>query len=416
MIKKLSDNRVTYGTRLSDRIWQDSNGQLICRDCIIARTGSYDYLESEVIENGDENKVVKVYRTDDQVFDATSIASFENKPLCNDHPSEDVTPDNYRELQCGFMRNIRRGHGELDNCLICDVIVTDPEVIELIKSGEKRELSLGYSTDIVSKDGKYFMTKIRGNHLALVDSGRAGCATIRDSASRFNKKTGGNRMFQKSKKKSFHLFDEDIIEVQELSEEPAVEDDDIDLGVPEDVAAEEVPAEEPVQDDAEGITLDALNAKMDVILDYLKKIAGETVADEAVEEVAGEEEIVPDEVADEDEIEEISEEEFTEDCGTTEMLETDSDEDVEEIEDCDVVEEDCDTVEDEDTTEEELLDADELLPEEKVTDKKTVTKKTKKDSKSVYSKFAGITDTAHNLQADIQKSFQSRYDRCANKI
>ena len=54
-----SSNRVTYGTKISDRIWKDNNNQLICRDCIIARTGFYDYLESDVVEGGDPNRLLK---------------------------------------------------------------------------------------------------------------------------------------------------------------------------------------------------------------------------------------------------------------------------------------------------------------------------------------------------------------------
>ena len=153
----IDSNRVTYGTKLTDRLWEDSNGQLICRDAIIARTGSYDYLESEILEDGDKNKIVKVFRTDDEVFDPVSIASFENKPFVDDHPQEDVSPENFRELSKGYMRDVRRGTGELSNCLICDIVVTDPETIEEIKSGRKRELSLGYDTRIINKDGKYIL-------------------------------------------------------------------------------------------------------------------------------------------------------------------------------------------------------------------------------------------------------------------
>ena len=44
-----------------------------------------------------------------------------------------------------------------------------------------RELSVGYTSDIEEKDGKYFMKNIRGNHVALCDAGRAGIAKIRDN-------------------------------------------------------------------------------------------------------------------------------------------------------------------------------------------------------------------------------------------
>ena len=192
---RIIDNRLTFGHKITPRIWEDNSGYLICYDCILARTGSYDYLESEIMQDGDPNKIVKVYRTPEEVFSPEAIASFENKPFCNEHPQDDVTPENYKDLMVGTIRNIRRGTGDLENCLVGDVIVFDPEVQELIKNGEKRELSLGYNTDIIhDQSGRYVMTNIRGNHLALVDSGRAGCATIRDSAKSLNKLGGQSGM------------------------------------------------------------------------------------------------------------------------------------------------------------------------------------------------------------------------------
>ena len=367
-----SSSRVTYGTKISDRIWKDNNNQLICRDCIIARTGFYDYLESDVVEGGDPNKIVKVYRSPEEVFDPVSIASFENKPFCNDHPDVDVTPENARELQCGFIRNVVRGKGDLSNCLMCDIIVTDPDVINLIETGEKRELSLGYDTNIVEKNGNYEMTNIRGNHLALVDSGRAGCATIRDNAIRFNKKSGGKEMFNKFNTKLYD-DDEDIIEVEEIKPEEAVE---------------EVPAEDcgtiPTQHDDDSL-VEVLN-KLDEILSLLKapKAEPETDADEDVKKV----EEAPQskvETADADEDLEKKEPETAE---GDQLL--DADEDIEEdVTSDDVVSED---------------DADEE-PSELVKNQ---------DSARAYSKFADSKSSKKlTVQDEITKIFQDRYNKSA---
>lgn len=340
---RITDNaRTTYGTRISPRIWKDNNGQLICRDCIIARTGTYDYLESEVIDGGDRNKVVKVYRTDDEVFNPVAIASFENKPFVNDHPEENVTIDNYKDLSKGYMINVRRGEKDLSNCLICDVVVTDPDVIDNILSGNKRELSLGYDTVIIEKDGKYYMTEIRGNHLALVDDGRAGCATIRDSASSINK-LGGDKM-----KSKVRLFDEDIYEVEEIKETDA---DEID---------ETLDIEEQVEHDDDTTTLAEIKAMLEEIKEMLT--AKTTQDDDVVEEVNGD--IAPDG-------DEITEEEIVEtgDCG------------------------------------DKLLDADEITEEEEFIERK-------KDSRSVYSRFAKPIADSNKTNANVvDKAFQDRYDR-----
>lgn len=351
-MRLVDSNRVTYGEKITDRIWLDTNKQLICRDCIIARTGSYDYLESEIIANGDKNKIVKVFRTDDEVFNPISIASFENKPFVDDHPQDDVAPDNVKHLSKGYMRDVRRGTGELSNCLLCDIVVTDPETIDDIVSGRKRELSLGYNTVIVKRNGEYEMTQIRGNHLALVTSGRAGCATIRDSAKELNR-TGGKEMSKTRRKVT--LFDEDIFEVEEIKED-------------NNVLLEEEAAEEPivVAEDNEPTIADCY-----AILKRLEELLTPKAEEEVIPEVLPEEPAL-----DEDPIEEEVEQEEVEDI-----------------------------VDNEDTTEGELLDADEILAE----------KETKaNDAKSVYSKFAKVTDTRSNIVRDeVTESFKNRYAQLA---
>lgn len=377
-MRLIDSNRVTYGTKLSEHIWEDNNGQLICRDAIIARTGSYDYLESEIIEGGDRNKIVKVFRTDDEVFDPVSIASFENKPFVDDHPQEDVSPENFRELSMGYMRDVRRGTGELSNCLICDIVVTDPDVIESIKSGEKRELSLGYDTHIVRKNGEYIMTKIRGNHLALVNSGRAGCATIRDSAQKLNK-AGGIDM----KKSRVTLFDEDIYEVEEIREE---DNDNVLLEETTDADEEVVAETVETTDDAEP----TLGEIKELLLQVLAKLDAPKadVQDEEGEPVKEGEEITDDIVEQEEGVQDEEE-------PVVEGVEDDEEE---------LVEDDEEAV-----AEEELLDADEISEDE------TEATKTK-DAKSVYSKFAKVGDTRSNvIKTEVQKSWQDRYNQMAKK-
>lgn len=170
-----------YGEQISNNLWRDNNGQLICENVILARTGYYDYRESELIEDGSPDKIVKVYRSPEEVFDPISMKSMNYKPLVDDHPEENVTPETVGYLQKGFMTNIRRGVGEFDGCLMADIVVTDPVVIDEILTKKKRDLSVGYTADIEEVNGQYIMKNIRGNHIALCEAGRAGVARIRDS-------------------------------------------------------------------------------------------------------------------------------------------------------------------------------------------------------------------------------------------
>ena len=375
---RFQDKRVTFGGKITNRIWKDNNGQLICYDCILSRTGYYDYLESDIIKDGDPTKIVKVFRTAEEVFDPESIASFENKPFCNDHPEEDVTTLNYKDLQVGYIRNIRRGEGDLSECLLGDVIVTDQDVIDLILSGEKRQLSLGYDSFIEKDDsGRYLMKKIRGNHLALVDEGRAGCATIRDRANSKKFLGGSQRM---DKKKSLfrtnraRLYDEDIIEVEEIDEDTTIieEETNDDYDIEETLDSDCGDLEELNDDESPEMDL---VARITALEERVSRLEGNATTDEDIDETEAEE--VTD--ADEEEIVEETEDEDT----------------VEEIEDEDDVEE----IEDEDLEEENALhDADEEIEETE-----EVTKKTDRAVKT-YSKFAGLKDSSKTKDAAIQKA------------
>lgn len=390
---RIIDNRLTFGHKITPRIWEDNSGYLICYDCILARTGSYDYLESEIMQGGDPNKIVKVYRTPEEVFSPEAIASFENKPFCNEHPQDDVTPENYKDLMVGTIRNIRRGTGNLENCLVGDVIVFDPEVQELIKSGEKRELSLGYNTDIIQdQSGRYVMTNIRGNHLALVDSGRAGCATIRDSAKSLNKLGGqdGMKNIRNGKKFKYKMLDEDVYEVVDAEPE-----EELDVIEDDDISTEETPApvtEEPVHDDDDD--------KMSQVLDMLTKICEHLGigADEA------------EPVVDEDVPEEVEEEIVTdEDIPMEEDTPVEDGDDTFEVEEIEDDDEELEPIE-----ENKAMDADACLPKMDEGMKKDAAPKKKSGSVKAYSKFAAVKDSAPVVTAeDVQKSFQDRYNRAA---
>lgn len=161
-----------YGSKISDHITKLDNGCIVCHDVPIARTGVYKYLASEIGLNGQH--VVDVYREDKDVFDEATIASFNGKAFTDTHPGEDVTADNWSYLAKGEITNTRRGKGENSDKLIADILVRDPVVINEIISGVKREVSCGYECSYEEVGGKYYQRDIRGNHVALVQAGRAG--------------------------------------------------------------------------------------------------------------------------------------------------------------------------------------------------------------------------------------------------
>lgn len=380
---KLRDSLSVYGSKISPRMFLDNNGQLIIKDAILARTGSYQYLESDIKQNGDKDKIVEVYRTPEEVFDPASIASFENKPLCDDHPDEDVCGDNYTILNKGFLRDVHRGEGELNNCLVGNIVVTDPDLIDTIRKNKKRDLSLGYDTQIVlGDDGKYYMTKIRGNHIALVEDGRAGIATIRDSNIKNN--LGGLKPVKKVKTNSkmdafiHRLFDEnDVVEVEEV--------DDLTEAAPEETNPEVEEETSVVKDDAAmmdiltsidtklGSILEALQAKAEPVVDEAPEM-DKPVETEKTEKQPVEETVVSEEVEPQDE-----------------DIKADAEGFYDEADDIDGCEEDEDEDNDDDMQ--------------------------AHDAKSVYRKFTKVGDSKKrvDMQEEISKAFRDRYNKVGGK-
>lgn len=150
---------------------------LLCKDVPIARTGFQLYGGSETPVPAGPNGITKIWRREKEVFRAETIASFQGKPVVNDHPDEDVDLTNWRELTMGIVINPRRGTGENDDVLIADLLITDAGAIQLILDGKKEEVSCGYQATYRAYEdelGEGEQVNILGNHVALVERGRCG--------------------------------------------------------------------------------------------------------------------------------------------------------------------------------------------------------------------------------------------------
>ncbi len=169
-----------YGTKLSENIsLRRPEGYLLCLNVPVARSGTQEYWPEElgVMQTGNgmtrRDGMVPVYRPEEEVFATETMASFEGMPVTNDHPRDGVDIENIRRVQAGHAHNIRRGLGEESDLLLADLIITDPGLIDAILQG-KREISCGYTYELHEENGQYIQRKIRGNHIAVVDAGRAG--------------------------------------------------------------------------------------------------------------------------------------------------------------------------------------------------------------------------------------------------
>lgn len=145
-------------------------------DAKVARTGVQQYLGSEV--GRDDMPVVRVYRPPDEVFSKDALHSYAYRPVTVDHPSAMVTADTWKAVAAGQTGGEVVRDGEF---VRVPLVLMDSEAIRAWQGG-KRELSMGYTSEIVFSDGvtpegeQYdaIQTNLRMNHLALVDRARGG--------------------------------------------------------------------------------------------------------------------------------------------------------------------------------------------------------------------------------------------------
>lgn len=156
---------------------------------VIARTGVQLYRASELglDKHGiDGNRIIRLHRPVEELFNPQTIESFQNKPVING-THKTVNAQNWKELSVGDIH-----HPEPDDKVlkVRRLSIKDGDAIKDINAG-KKYLSIGYKFDVVltpgvtaqgdSYDG--VQRNIKGNHVLITDSPRGGpvCA-IADSA------------------------------------------------------------------------------------------------------------------------------------------------------------------------------------------------------------------------------------------
>ena len=172
--------KILVAEKLSQHRYKTPEGYLICVDSVLARTGKQTYRRNEIFADSEDDRLIEVDRKAEEVFSPETMASFENKPICVEHPDVDVTVDNISEFAVGFVRDIHKGEYEGEPVMLGTLVITDAKTIEEIENGEHTDLSCGYDCDIEDCDSPE-QKHIRGNHIALCEHGRAGIARIVDS-------------------------------------------------------------------------------------------------------------------------------------------------------------------------------------------------------------------------------------------
>lgn len=172
--------KILVAEKLSEHRYKTPEGYLICVDSILARTGKQTYNRSEIFGDSENDGLIEVDRKAEEVFSPETMASFENKPICVEHPDVDVNSGNISEFAVGFVRDIHKGEYEGEPVMLGTLVITDAKTVEEIEEGKHTDLSCGYDCDIDDSENPQ-QRNIRGNHVALCEQGRAGIARIMDS-------------------------------------------------------------------------------------------------------------------------------------------------------------------------------------------------------------------------------------------
>lgn len=141
-------------------------------NAVVTRTGVFLYKNPD-------GSLRRELRHPDEVLKEDSLATMKMIPVTNGHPtSRLVSAENAKELAIGYT-------GEtvsLDNqYILANFLITDIDGVKDVIENDKKELSLGYTVDLVPEEGDYFgepydfrQTNIKYNHLSLVNTARAG--------------------------------------------------------------------------------------------------------------------------------------------------------------------------------------------------------------------------------------------------
>jgi hypothetical protein len=261
-----------YGSRFSANMTRTPEGFLICHNVPLARTGVQQYLGSEV--ERPEEEIVDVYRNEAEVFAPATLASFEGKPVTDEHPSRFVEPSNATAYTKGTCQNVRRGSGNESDLIIADLVIYDAVLIAEIEAG-KREISAGYYCEYKPfKDGLE-QSNIICNHVAVVANGRAGARVAIKDSQVVNVKKGRKRMAKKNVSIWDRMFnalvnDEDTTseELREAAEAIAEKEEQADSEVENETAA--------ADEDIKQVVSDALSP----VLKRLSQIEAMLVKDE----------------------------------------------------------------------------------------------------------------------------------------
>jgi uncharacterized protein len=138
----------------------------------IARPGVFPYLRGD-------GSVAFEAKLPEDILSPDTINSAKGVPVTDGHPAVGmVTPHNAKDLMRGALMDDVRKEGEF---LVGTEVIHDADLIDSLRRGDKRQVSIGFVCDIDHTPGELsgqrydaIQKNIKINHLAHVERGRAG--------------------------------------------------------------------------------------------------------------------------------------------------------------------------------------------------------------------------------------------------
>lgn len=182
----MPENRIIFAFDKQTARSRDADGRMRVKNCILSTAEINPYRGSEIPGYDSlglqPNHVYDLYRDPDEM--AKAAPTFEGVPLMIKHVGQ-TAEEPRKEYQAGAIHSVKFDGKHLRG----DLLVSDGKAIDLIESGAMTDLSCGYrykpemvAGEVGGRRHDGVMRDIAGNHVALVDDGRASGAHVADSA------------------------------------------------------------------------------------------------------------------------------------------------------------------------------------------------------------------------------------------
>ena len=249
--------KLIFDTKNSNRE-KDANGFLHVKNCHCTKVQIAQYLGSEISNDLIPDKVYNVFRPEEELNKADTIQSLNGVPLQLEHHDDTAEkPAQYTRIGATGTDAVFE-YPYLSNSLH----FFNQKAIDLIESGEKCELSIGYDCEIHKESGEFegvpydfVQRNIKIQHVALVECGRAGADVKVSDSKEIILNSEKNEVKQMDKEKLLQLINE-LVKAGASEEEIKAKIDELTADACEDedeveVETEEVKTEEPGTEEVE---------------------------------------------------------------------------------------------------------------------------------------------------------------------